>query len=472
MKTDNAFGRVSTQYISSRANKGKSAADTILIKSQQQLRKCLLLWMTTYLLFFLSRTTHGFSVAPRISASTRSSSATTTTRIFDQLQEEETAVAGPSVWDWNYAAGSIGSMLLRMQKEEEELRKTNQSMENSSFAMLQSQAVELDALNTSRAVHADDDYDDVANMMTMVPPLQQQQREIRTMDKEAVKELDDAVTLLSAGPVTTLTQGIQIRALPTEYLALQTVGIDTLSETRLPNATTEHMTRPRRQPRLLLARHRRRRPASQPPVDDSTTTTKTAATTTDIPRPTMPLSLPEHYRDRISRDMRHLAVSIASSVEDVSQWRLFCQEKGGILPLLESIKSGASALREQEKLQRDPSLPPSSAAAWATDEESFLVASSACRAIRDICAISPEVAVVITDCILRVNAAWLKEGHSLMADFVTLLQHGQDFEEEERSARRRWYSLRRRSNQNGDNSPRRHKTMFGLQVRRHKRGTY
>jgi len=41
------------------------------------------------------------------------------------------------------------------------------------------------------------------------------------------------------------------------------------------------------------------------------------------------LSYPEHYKGRIGRDMRHLAVSIAASIDKPSQWKLFFDEGGG-----------------------------------------------------------------------------------------------------------------------------------------------
>jgi len=46
------------------------------------------------------------------------------------------------------------------------------------------------------------------------------------------------------------------------------------------------------------------------------------------------LSYPEHYKGRIGRDMRHLAVSIAASIDKSWQWKLFFDEGGGVLPLL------------------------------------------------------------------------------------------------------------------------------------------
>lgn len=125
--------------------------------------------------------------------------------------------------------------------------------------------------------------------------------------------------------------------------------------------------------------------------------------------PELPLSRPEHYLDRIDRDRRHLAVSITSSIEDASQWRLFCQERGGIFPLLQTIREGAVHYGNEN--DRD---------------ETFNAACSACRAIRDLCAISPEQAAVITDSILRANAYW-KGG--LFEDFRTILKDAKDFSE-------------------------------------------
>lgn len=126
--------------------------------------------------------------------------------------------------------------------------------------------------------------------------------------------------------------------------------------------------------------------------------------------PDLALSRPEHYRERIGRDMRHLAVSIAASTESPTQWRLFCQENGGLYPLLETVREGARSIAEQ------------SLELWlgGQAEESFLAACNACRALRDVCAVSPEVAAVVTDGILRANAAW---GGGLLHDFESLLAY-------------------------------------------------
>jgi hypothetical protein len=40
--------------------------------------------------------------------------------------------------------------------------------------------------------------------------------------------------------------------------------------------------------------------------------------------------------------MRHLAVSIAASIDKPWQWKLFFDEGGGVLPLLECIRDGGA----------------------------------------------------------------------------------------------------------------------------------
>lgn len=138
---------------------------------------------------------------------------------------------------------------------------------------------------------------------------------------------------------------------------------------------------------------------------------------------TLPLSQPEHYLDRIDRDRRHLAVSIAASVTDEAQWKSFCQERGGLYPILQTIREGARAISRHQRRKRDKAayiLRPGDA----RREESFRAACSACRSIRDLCTISPDMAAVITDGILRANAAW---SGNLMEDFRIILQYAKEY---------------------------------------------
>lgn len=122
----------------------------------------------------------------------------------------------------------------------------------------------------------------------------------------------------------------------------------------------------------------------------------------------LPFSQPEHYRDRIDRDRRHLAVSIASACDTVNDWRDAVLERAGLKPLLLCVTQGA----RQYKMEYEWLLEPN-------EEETFQMAGNACRALRDVCAIDPELAAVVTDGILRANTHW---NNALMQDFCTLLQ--------------------------------------------------
>ena len=209
------------------------------------------------------------------------------------------------------------------------------------------------------------------------------------MSWETAKELDESVIRLSGSPEELL-RNVQVSPLSSLYAC-------------------------RQQPNILIG---------------STTGDTTEATTDHsfFGTSTLPLSRPKHYRDRIGRDRRHLAVSIAATTETEAQWRLFCQEQGGLYPILETIREGVQALKRNNKVRNsdtamDPrEYPRSSSSLWIDqhEEESVRVACRACQALRDLCAISPELVAVLTDGVLRANAAW---GGDLMQDFCAILQH-------------------------------------------------
>eukprot|EP00550_Attheya_septentrionalis_P006621 CAMPEP_0198291906 /NCGR_PEP_ID=MMETSP1449-20131203/9256_1 /TAXON_ID=420275 /ORGANISM="Attheya septentrionalis, Strain CCMP2084" /LENGTH=988 /DNA_ID=CAMNT_0043990591 /DNA_START=144 /DNA_END=3107 /DNA_ORIENTATION=- len=166
--------------------------------------------------------------------------------------------------------------------------------------------------------------------------------------------------------------------------------------------------------------------------------------------------------DKIARDMQHLAVSIASNVDSTDKWRLFCNDGGGLSPLLECIREGANSVAEGRQTEVDADgnvlvddlmqIPPQ-------EEESFLAACTACRALRDICALSPSISAVITEGILRADAAsamrvpnsnpeakaWLSGGY--ISNLVTLLRHANEAEvlqTRRQSGRREGKHFRRR----------------------------
>jgi predicted acylesterase/phospholipase RssA len=284
--------------------------------------------------------------------------------------------------DWN-ASDSFGSLLVQMQKSEEALLAVNKShtLEDDAVNLKPTRKLSNDTLDgdASSKFIAD-------NIERETELFEQKMTQLPRMDLETAKDLDDAVTRLT-GTRDKLIEDLKILKLNPLYTSLMAVA----------------------------------------------NTSKNATMYIDDADDTLTLSRPEHYLDRIDRDRRYLAVSIAASTEEVSQWRLFCQEQGGIFPILETVREGARAIRGG--VRSKDSDQPMTTEAWSSiltgsvaldhrEEESFHAACSACRAIRDLCAISPDQAAVVTDNILRANAAW--DG-GLMQDFTTILQYASAF---------------------------------------------
>ncbi len=133
-----------------------------------------------------------------------------------------------------------------------------------------------------------------------------------------------------------------------------------------------------------------------------------------------PSEAEDPFGGRLSRDMRFLALNILASTETVEQWKLLARETDGLFPLLEIIRHGAMAIQKVSPEQADSS----TAYTLESTEQAYRAACSACRVIRDLSALSPDLAAVITDTILRANAAW-KGG--LMRDFSDILQHANEY---------------------------------------------
>ena len=190
---------------------------------------------------------------------------------------------------------------------------------------------------------------------------------------------------------------------------------------------------------------------ASPPTSSASSnskTTKSSSSSSSSHLSDMPLSRPEHHRDRIDKDMQLVATSIASSIEDESQWRLFCQERGGVSLLLRSIRDGARFLQDYSESRandktnkkrktkkatkgtttaaavnhNDPSVVSTVASQY---QQSFLAACNSCRALRDLCALSPDMAAVVTDEVLRANH---DRNGELLQDISVLLNHAQDTE--------------------------------------------
>jgi hypothetical protein len=310
--------------------------------------------------------------------------------------------------DWN-ASGSIGSLLMQMQRKEVELRRLKRN--ESATLLEEDQAVDLSAASTSYSRENSTTTTTTTTTASTVRKQEQtpkEQWEISKMKKEAAKELDDAVQVMSQTDRMALAD-IRVLEMPSLYKVFPTTTTETSTQSEQPQQPPQHL---------------------------------------DLP--TMPLSQPEHYRDRIGRDMRHLAVSIASSVENIAQWRFFCQQQqsGGLVPLLECIREGAKNIRENNSAETATILF-SESPLHTQYEESFLAASSACRALRDLCAISPELSAVITDDLLRANAAYSEET-TLMTDFCTLLQYANEHAEFDSKNKAATFSISGRRNRRGE----------------------
>jgi len=418
-----------------------------------------------------------------------SSTTTCTTVVLkDQERKDQDVINNNNnddeVYDWNATSGrSIGSLLMQMQKQEAELRKTAQnagSNNNQTTDHNMIQAITLDATDMSKekeetknrkgnnnkilsvtrrgnrgaasTVDLGDKFQDGTTSTTggdPIPPPPEDES-VPRMDSATARELDDAVTWMVSTPTARneLLRSVNVLPLPSLYASTSSSSTSTLAE----------------------------------PATNKTTNTQIPTSSTQTQTQTAPLRMPEHYFERISRDMRHLAVSIASSIETVDQWRTFCQQgNGGLMPLLECIREGARYINLQKNQQQQSSGSTSrntkqdsyfsssssyqlggSAAFLEQHEESFMAACSACRALRDLCAVSPELSAVITDGILRANAAWSvtttstnhrspvfndadrdneddntrktraqvhQYGNNLMHDFMTMLRYANEFSE-------------------------------------------
>ena len=149
-------------------------------------------------------------------------------------------------------------------------------------------------------------------------------------------------------------------------------------------------------------------------------------------------SHPEHYEDRIGRDMRYLAVSIAASIDKPWQWKLFFDEGGGVVPLLECIRDGARSVEQGGKDFLDDGDVEGTDGLKEQHEASFAAACTACRALRDLSALSKDFAAVVTDDILRVNDQWRScvvedsgydcSANGLISDLLILLKHANEAE--------------------------------------------
>ena len=365
-----------------------------------------------------------------------------------QSQQQESS-------NWASAgSGSIGSLLMQMQKQEEEWRNGNDS------TSLEDQAIRLDNVTSSSSSSEDsstsrDIFDKVKRKDKLLrkqkkPALK---RTSESVDEEGYDNKDDGIENLDEGQISKSKDTLS--------------RMNSATARELDDAVTWMVSNPESKSELLDSVKSIPLPSLN--TSDSSSDPASAETTTNTEKKELlepqPLSMPEHYRDRIGRDMRHLAVSIASSIEDVDQWRTFCEEgNGGLMPLLECIREGAHFinLQKQQQKLKDPAYY-EGGVFLEQHEESFMAACSACRALRDLCAVSPELSAVISDGILRANAAWstktmstsyrsrafpsldeaMEPGHihntgnNFMADLMTMLRYANEYTEPSDSRRKR-----------------------------------
>ncbi|KAL3910165.1 MAG: hypothetical protein SGARI_002256, partial [Bacillariaceae sp.] len=326
-------------------------------------------------------------------------------------------------------SGSIGSLLLQMQRREEEMRKLNKTLLDKDQTLdlsLNTTNTKAAQIKTTEASEAEASVDETEIEQDEQETQQQQKlkedlfswmlpklEEVvdvtegdetnQIMDVEAAKELDASVQIRLTGSMKDTT----ILELPDLYQVL----------TASKKANTTTITEEEKETDIDKKKRARFKAKVDKIVQD------------ELP----PLSRKEHYEGQIGRDMRHLAVSIASCVDDVDEWRLFCQQAtGGIMPLVECIRDAADSIRQGEaKASKANNYLMSPTGTGGTtidhDEETFQIASSACRALRDLCALSLDLSAVITDGLLRANTAYKKTGSpTMMDDLRLLLRHTDD----------------------------------------------
>ena len=313
---------------------------------------------------------------------------TGTNSVIDGMTASNSNISSQLLSSFN-ASESIGSLLMQMQRKEAELRLLNQS---SSLLLGEDQTLKLDPNNSATR--------SVADQLTMYDGI--------------ARELDDSVTIR----ITNSVKDITILDYPERnQFDTKTEKIDT----------------------TMLAREKKNNvDAGAEEKGGAKGKSKTSSTSSfDLADDNLPsLSRAEHYDGRIGRDMRHLAISIASCISSVEEWQLFCQQStGGLEPLIECIREGAESIRGGNPspllstgLDDHHSAGDTHEIGQILREENFQIASSACRVLRDLCALSLDLAAVITDGLLRANSAYKNKGiHTLMDDFCLILDQANDF---------------------------------------------
>ena len=384
----------------------------------------------------LSTSTNPLKLAGDETSSAESVSTSEIDRMDTDLMQQEDATSAnfttnQLLLNFN-ASGSIGSLLLQMQKKEAELKLLNKS---ASLLFSEDQALKLDATNTSTIVSKTiEDAEANSQKSDLFSWIRKQDGdssieggaatgERSTIDDDIAMELDNSVSIRITNSVKDIT-------------ILEPPELDRIKSRTGAAEKNE------------LNANENDAGAEEKPSPQSAIDGETQLNLIDDSLPT--LSKAEHYDGRIGRDIRHLAVSTASCIDSVEEWQLFCQQStGGLEPLIECIRDGAKSIRKGNSSPTDIK----SKGRFARNEEDFRVASSACKVLRDLCALSQDLAAVITDGILRANTAYnMTEEYSLMDDMCTILRQGDDLldisnpSSEKNSRRKRQNPFRQRQN--------------------------
>jgi hypothetical protein len=404
-----------------------------------------------------------------------------------EIADENTNSSNSSPLLMNFSAsGSIGSLLLQMQKKEAELRLLNKSK---SLLLSEDGTLNLDAstnsynatvsssFNTNGATEevtaaeattstsqktsdlfswmrkSDNGYTSSGSKGTSAAKNIIAGQTMTLYDDEIARELDDAVSIRITNSVkdVTILEPPEIHRIKprTTGMVGTTTTLNENNEDEEKNGVVVVVAAAANEIVVLSPpKEQKEEDGKKKRMSSSTTSSGSmdmAAEDDHLPS----LSRAEHYNGRIGRDMRHLAVSIASCIDSVEEWQLFCQQStGGLEPLIECIREGAESIREgsspsslpqqqqPQPLSDDTTTGSSSSSTYkyknglTRTEENFQVASSACRALRDLSGLSQDLAAVITDGLLRANAAYKSNGeeqYTLMDDMCTILRQADDF---------------------------------------------
>ena len=131
----------------------------------------------------------------------------------------------------------------------------------------------------------------------------------------------------------------------------------------------------------------------------------------------------QKYNARISKDLCHLSLSIAQSIETPQEWVEFVQNGGGLAPIIQCIHDAVDDIKKGQA----PDIEGVELYAYDQRKENcFQAACNACRVLRDLCSKNANWAAVVTDELLHLHHKRKSESETtqgLLDDLVSLLKH-------------------------------------------------